>query len=365
MKFNLDNLLLEYERLEQDLSNPEVFKDQKKVKELSARKKQIHEVVELYKEYKNTYFAYNEAKEILYNEKDEELRELAKIQKEETSKKIIELEEKIKIALLPKDKDDDRDIIVEIRARAWWDEASLFAWELYKAYLIFAQNEWFKTEVIEESINEEGWVKEVIFRVKWEWAYARFKYESWVHRVQRIPETESKWRIHTSTATVAIMPEVDDFDIEIKETDLDIKACRASWAWWQHVNKTDSAIHMTHIPTGISVFCQEWRSQHKNRERALQILKSKIYAMEKEKRAREIWEIRFSQVWSWDRSEKIRTYNFPQDRVTDHRIWQNFSGISLIMMWKFWHIVDALRLAEQKAKLEQAWKLEWVWKKNN
>ena len=356
MKFNLDNLVSEYENLEKELSNPDIFKDQKKVKELSSRKKQLQEAVELYKDYKNTYNAYNEAIEMLEWEKDEELRELAKMQRDETSEKIIDLEEKLKIALLPKDRDDDKNIIVEVRAAAWWDEASLFAQELYKSYLIFAQNEWFKTEVIEESLNETWWIKEVIFEVKWEWAYSKFKYESWVHRVQRIPETESKWRVHTSTITVAIMPEVDDFDIEIKETDLDIKACRASWAWGQHVNKTDSAIHMTHIPTGIAVFCQEWKSQHKNKEKAFQILKSKIYAMEEEKRARERWEARLSQVGTWDRAEKIRTYNFPQDRVTDHRIWQNFSWIPTIMMWKLWHIVDALSIADEQAKLEAAGK---------
>lgn len=357
MKFNLDNLVVEYENLEKELSNPEVFKDQKKVKELSSKKKQLESAVSLYKEYKNAYASLNEAVDILYNEKDEEMRELAKMQKDESEEKIADLEEKIKYALLPKDKDDDKNIIVEIRAAAGWDEASLFASELAKAYMIFAENEGYKTEVSEESLSETGGIKEMMFEVKWEWAYSRFKYESWVHRVQRIPETESKGRVHTSTITVAIMPEVDDFDVEIKEEDLDIKATRASWAWGQHVNKTDSAIHMTHVPTGISVFCQDGRSQHKNKEKAYQILRSKIYAMEEEKRARERWEQRLSQVWTGERSEKIRTYNFPQDRVTDHRIGQNFSGIPQIMMGKLWHIVDALALADEQAKLAAASKI--------
>jgi peptide chain release factor 1 len=257
---------------------------------------------------------------------------------------------------LPKDQDDDKNIIVEIRAWTGGDEASLFAAELTKSYMIFLENEWFKSEVIEQTLWESGGIKEIIFEVKWEGAYARCKYESWVHRVQRIPETESKWRVHTSAITVAILPEVDELDIEIRDEDLEIKACRASWAGWQHVNKTDSAVHMTHIPTGISVFCQEWRSQHKNKEKAFQILRSKIYTMEEEKRAKERWEARLSQVWTGDRSEKIRTYNFPQDRVTDHRIGQNFSWIPLIMMWKLWHIIDALALADEQAKLEAAGK---------
>lgn len=285
------------------------------------------------------------------------MRELAKMQKDESEASIEKLEEEIKVALLPKDNDDDKNIMLEVRAWTGWEEAALFAWELSKWYIIFAQNEWFKTEIVEETISETGWVKEIIIEIKWEWAYKRFKYESWVHRVQRIPETESKWRVHTSAITVAIMPEVDDLDIEIKEEDLDIKACRASGAWWQHVNKTDSAIHMTHIPTWVSVFCQEWRSQHKNKERALQILRSKIYTIEEEKRAAERWEARLAQVWSWDRSEKIRTYNFPQDRVTDHRIWQNFSWIPLIMMWRLWPIIDALAIADEQAKLEAASKI--------
>lgn len=359
MKFNLDNLVIEYNNLQEELSKPEIFKDQKKLKELSFKKKQIEESVELYKEYKEVYKSLDEATEMLYNEKDEELRELAKIQKDESESMILELEEKIKISLLPKDKDDDKNIIVEIRAAAGWDEASLFASELAKSYMIFAENEWFKTEVSEESINETWWIKEMIFEVRWDWAYSKFKYESWVHRVQRIPETESKWRVHTSTITVAIMPEVDEVDVDMREEDLEIKATRASWAGWQHVNKTDSAIHMTHIPTWISVFCQEWRSQHKNKEKAYQILRAKLYAVEEEKRAKELWEHRLSQVWSGDRSEKIRTYNFPQDRVTDHRIWQSFSWIPQIMMWKLWHIIEALALADEQAKLEAASKINW------
>lgn len=354
MKFNLDNLVVELNELDERLMDPEIFKDQKQIREVSSRKKQIAPAVELYTKYKEAYEALNDAQEMLQTEKDPEMKELAKMQKDESEEAIIDLEEKLKIALLPKDKNDDKNIIVEVRAWTGWDEAALFAWELSKSYILFAESEWFKIEVSEQTIAEAGGVKEIVFNVSWEWAYKRFKYEAGTHRVQRIPETENKWRVHTSAVTVAVLPEVDEIDIEIKDEDLEIKATRASGAGGQHINKTDSAIHMTHLPTGISVFCQDWRSQHKNKEKAYQILRSKIYAVEEEKRAKEMWEARLAQVGSWDRSEKIRTYNFPQDRVTDHRIGQNFSWVPQIMMWKIGHIVDALAIADEQAKLEAA-----------
>lgn len=354
MKFNLDSLVAEYENLEAQLSDPSIFSDQKKVKEVSSRKKVISEAVNLYKEYKQAHVSLDEAKSILDTESDEEMRELAKMEREEAEAKIEDLESKIKISLLPKDQDDDKNIIVEIRAWTGWEESALFAWELSRAYLVFAEAEWFKTEIVEQSESENWWFREIIFEVRWDWAYSKFKYEAGTHRVQRIPETESKWRVHTSAITVAILPEVEEVDVEIREQDLEIKACRASWAGWQHVNKTDSAIHMVHIPTWVAVFVQEWRSQHKNKERALQIIRSKIYQAEQERISRERWEERLSQVWSWDRSEKIRTYNFPQDRVTDHRIGQNFSGIPQIMAWRLWNIIEALALADEQQKLEKA-----------
>ncbi len=356
MKFNLDNLVTEFENLEKELSNPDIFKDQKKVRSVSSRKKQLEEAVALYREYKQLNNDLNENKEMLKEEKDEEMRELLKEEIRETENKIPEFEENLKISLLPKDNNDDKNIIVEIRAWTGWDEAALFAWELARAYLTFAWEEWFKTEITEQTAPDTGWIKEMIFEVKWDWAYSRFKYESGVHRVQRIPETENKWRVHTSTITVAIMPEVDEIDIEIKDEDIEMSFCRASGAWGQHVNKTDSAVNLRHKPTWITVFCQDWRSQHKNREKAFNILRSRLYTFEEEKRAKERWEERLAQVWSWDRSEKIRTYNFPQDRVTDHRIWQNFSWIPQIMMWKLWHIIDACSVFDQQQKLEAAWK---------
>lgn len=354
MKFNLDNLVAEYQRLEQELSNPEVFKDQKKVKELSQKKKWLEEAVGLYKEYKAAHESLDEAVKILYEETDEDMRELAKMQKDESEVKITELEAKITLALLPKDPNDDKSIIVEVRAGTGWEEAALFAWELARAYLTFAAEEGFQVEISEQSESETGWLKEMIFEVKGEGAYSRFKYESGVHRVQRIPETESKGRVHTSAITVAIMPEVDEIDVQLNMEDVEMSFCRASWAGGQHVNKTDSAVHLKHIPTGLAVFCQDWRSQHKNREKAFQILRAKLYSFEEEKRQKEMWEARLAQVGSGDRSEKIRTYNFPQDRVTDHRIGQNFSGIPQIMAGRLWHIIDACAVAEQQMLLAQA-----------
>ncbi len=353
MKFNLDNLVLEYNKLEEELAKPEVFKDQKKVREVSLKKKQLEKSVGLYKEYKTINQALEEAIEMI-NSSDLEMRELALMQKEESEIKIADLEEKLKLALLPSDPNDEKNIIVEVRAGTGWEEAALFAAELSKAYMNFAEELWYKVEIDEQSDADSGGVKELIFEIKWEWAYSKFKYEWWTHRVQRIPETENKWRVHTSAITVAVLPEVDEVDIEIKSEDIEMSFCRASWAWWQHINKTDSAVHLKHIPSWIAVFCQDGRSQHKNREKAFQILRSKLYAFEEEKRSKEIWDTRLAQVGSWDRSEKIRTYNFPQDRVTDHRIGQNFSWLPIIMTWRLWPIVDALAVADQTEQLERA-----------
>ena len=354
MKFNLDNLVAEFENLEKKLSDPEIFKDQKKVKDVSSRKKSIEWAVNLYKEYKSINESLLENKAMLWEEKDEEMRELLKEEIKEAEIKIPEMEETLKIELLPKDPNDDKNIMVEVRAGTGWDEAALFAGELARSYIMFADSEWFKTEISEQTESEAGWVKEIVFEVKGEWAYSRFKYESWVHRVQRIPETESKGRVHTSAITVAIMPEVDELDFELNMDEIEMKFTRSGGPGWQHANKADSAVHLKHIPTGTIVLCSDGRSQHKNRDKAFQIMRSKLSILAQEQREKELWEARASQVGSWDRSEKIRTYNFPQDRVTDHRISQNFSGIPQIMMWRLAPIIDACAVADQQAKLEAA-----------
>lgn len=359
MKFELDNLVDEYNNLEKELANPEVYSDPKKLKELMQKKKNLEDTVMMYKEYKNTYSNYEEAKALLKTESDPEMIEIAKEELSSSEAKIADYEEKLNIMLIPKDKNDEKNIMLEVRAGTWWEEAALFARELANAYMIFAKAEWFQLEILDESLSENDGYKEIIMKISWYWAYSKFKFEAWTHRVQRIPETENKWRVHTSAITVAVLPEVDEVDVVLKDEDLEIMACRASWAWWQHVNKTESAIRVVHKPTWLFVECQDQRSQLKNKEKALQILRNRVHALEEEKRSQEIWAARLAQVGSWDRSEKIRTYNFPQDRVTDHRIGENFSNLPAIMMWKLWHIIEALSIADQTAKLEQLNK-SWV-----
>jgi peptide chain release factor 1 len=244
--------------------------------------------------------------------------------------------------------------MLEVRAGTGWEEAALFAWELARAYINFAEEKGFKTEIVEQSDSETGWVREIIMKINWDWAYSIFKYEWWTHRVQRIPTTESKWRVHTSAITVAVLPEVDDVDIDIKNEDVRMDFFRASGAGGQHVNKTESAVRLTHLPTWIVAECQDWRSQHANRDKAWEVLRARIYAAEEERKAKELWEERLAQVWSGDRSEKIRTYNFPQDRITDHRIGQNFSWIPQVMTGKLAPIVEALWAFDQAQKLENA-----------
>lgn len=356
MKFNLDNLVAEYEELEQSLWNPDIFKDQKKVRQVATRKKSIEWAVNLYKKYKTINEELVDNKEMLSAEKDGDMKDMLKEEINEIEEKIPEMEEELKIELLPKDPNDDKNIMVEVRAWTGWDEAALFAGELSRAYITFAESEWYKVEISEQTESEAGWVKEMVFEIKWEWAYSRFKYESGVHRVQRIPETENKGRVHTSAITVAIMPEVDELDVELNMDEIEMKFTRSWGPGWQHANKADSAVHLKHLPTWIIVLCSDGRSQHKNRDKAFNIMRSKLHLLAEEQRAKELWEARLSQVGSWDRSEKIRTYNFPQDRVTDHRIWQNFSGIPGIMMWKLWSIIDACAVADQQAKLEAAGK---------
>ena len=356
MKFNLDWLVDEYLELEVKLSDPEIFKDQKKVREVSTRKKTIEEAVEIYKEYKSLNESLEENKQMLKDESDSDMKEMLKDEIKEIETKIPVLEKKLTISLLPKDPNDDKNIMVEVRAWAGWDEAALFAGELSRAYITFAEAEWYKVEIIEQNAPETGWVKEMVFEIKGAWAYSRFKYESWVHRVQRIPETENKGRVHTSAITVAIMPEVDEIDFKLNMDEIEMKFTRSGGPGGQHANKADSAVHLKHLPTWIIVLCSDWRSQHKNREKAFNIMRSKLQILEEEKRAKEQWETRATQVGSGDRSEKIRTYNFPQDRVTDHRIGQNFSGLPGIMLWKLWPIIDACAVADEQAKLEAAGK---------
>ncbi len=271
---------------------------------------------------------------------------------EDLKKRIPELEDSLQIALLPEDPNDEKNIFLEIRAGAGGDEAGLFGRELALAYLAYAKTQGFQVDAVSESWNDASGYKEAIFKVDGHGAYSKFKFEAGTHRVQRIPETEKNGRVHTSTITVAIMPEVEDIDIDIREEDLEITACRASGAGGQHVNKTNSAIRVVHIPTGLAVECQDQRSQLQNKIKAISVLRSRLFALEEEKKEKELGESRLAQVGTGDRSEKIRTYNFPQDRVTDHRINQNFSNLPAIMMGGLGDIIDALTIADQTMKLE-------------
>lgn len=355
MKFQLDNIITEYESLESELADPAIYSDVKKLKTINQKKKSLEKTVELYREYKMLYANYDELKTLVTDEKDGEMLEMMKSEIALADKRIPELEEAIKIALLPKDPNDDKNIILEVRAWVGGDEAGIFAHELAEAYKVFARKEGYTLEVMSETWNDAGGYKEGIFKIEWgAWAYARFKYESGVHRVQRIPVTEKNGRVHTSTATVAVMIEAEEVDVVIREEDLEISACRASGAGGQHVNKTNSAIRVVHIPTGMVAECQNERSQLQNKMTAIAVLKSRIYAMEEEKRAQAEGATRLALVGTGDRSEKIRTYNFPQDRLTDHRIGQNFSNLPVIMMGDLTDILDACAIADQTAKLEAA-----------
>ncbi len=355
MKFSLDNIITEYESLETELMDPTIYADLKRLKATNQKKKSIQLTVELYREYKMLYANYDELKTLVTDEKDPEMLEMMKGEIAAADKRIPELEEAIKIALLPKDPNDSKNIILEVRAWVGGDEAGLFAHELAEAYKVFARKEWYTLEVMSESWNDAGGYKEGIFKIEGgAGAYARFKYESGVHRVQRIPETEKNGRVHTSTATVAVMIEAEEIDIVIREEDLEISACRASGAGGQHVNKTNSAIRIVHLPTGVVAECQNERSQLQNKLTAMSVLKSRIYAIEEEKKAKLEGATRLALVGSGDRSEKIRTYNFPQDRLTDHRINQNFPNLPVIMMGDLGDILDALAIADQTALLEAA-----------
>ncbi len=353
MIFALDPFVQELDAIEKLLESGEIYSDQRKMKEVMVRKKHLDPIVKMYHEHQKTMANLEEAKKMLWQETDEELREMAKIEIADIEHTLPILEEKLKIALIPPDPNDEKNVIVEIRAGAGGDEAGLFWAELAECYRLFAAKHRFHVETLSDSRNDANGIKELVMKISWDGAYSKFKFEGGTHRVQRIPETENKWRVHTSTVTVAILPEVDELDVTIRDEDLDISVSRAGWAGGQHVNKTESAVRMVHIPTGIVVECQDERSQLKNREKALGILRSRVYAFEEEKRHKALWEARLAQVGTGDRSEKIRTYNFPQDRVTDHRIGENFSNIPSIMMGNIDDIVLALGTYEQTEKLSK------------
>ncbi|RHP36300.1 peptide chain release factor 1 [Lachnotalea sp. AF33-28] len=349
----LDDILIRFEELLQELNNPSVVEDQAKFRRLMKEQTELSPVVDAYKAYKQAKQDVEDSLAILDEESDEEMRELAKEEMADAKRRIEEMEQKLKILLLPKDPNDDKNVIVEIRAGAGGDEAALFSAELYRMYVRFAERNRWKVETL--SVNESGigGFKEVVFMITGQGAYSKLKYESGVHRVQRVPATESGGRIHTSTSTVAIMPEAEEVDVELDMNDCKFDVFRASGNGGQCVNTTDSAVRLTHLPTGIVVSCQDEKSQLKNKEKALKVLRSRLYDLELAKKQNAEAEERRSQIGTGDRSEKIRTYNFPQGRVTEHRIKLTLYRIDSVMDGDLYEIIDSLIAADQAAKLSR------------
>ena len=337
----------------QQLCDPDVISDQENYTKLMREMKQLEPVVEKFRAYKAVK-AQNEEAFAMFNDasEDAELREMAQEEWNETSAQLDTIYEELKVMLLPRDPNDDKNVIIEIRAGAGGEEAALFAAELYRMYSMYAEAKGFKTEIANLNETELGGIKEVSFMVEGEGAYSRFKFESGVHRVQRVPETESQGRIQTSTATVAVMPEAEDVELELDPADLQIDVFRSSGAGGQKVNKTSSAIRITHLPTGMVVECQDERSQYKNKDKALKVLRARLYDIEKAKHDAEIASERRSQVGTGDRSERIRTYNYPQGRVSEHRIGLTLYKIEQILNGDLDEIIDALITADTAEKLK-------------
>ncbi len=345
----LENVEKRYEELTQLISNPEIIAKQDEWQKLMKEHASIEEIVLKYREYKKAKQAMSEAEELM---KDAEMKELAEQEYYENKDKLPKIEEELKILLIPKDPDDDKNIICEIRAGAGGEEAALFAGTLFRMYTMYAERKHWKLEVLNENETGLGGYKEISFMITGKGVYSRLKFESGVHRVQRVPDTESSGRIHTSTSTVAVLPVVEDVEIEINPADIKMEVFRASGAGGQHINKTSSAVRLIHEPTGIVVECQTERSQFQNKDNAMRMLRTKLYEIEKQKRDSEIESSRRTQVGSGDRSEKIRTYNYPQGRITDHRI-----GMSIYQMENFLNgdldeMIDNLTAADRAEKLQ-------------
>ena len=347
----LEDLRIRLDEILNELQEPDVANDQNRFRKLMKEQNDLTPIVEAYNEYKECKQAIEDSLEMLEEESDEEMRELAKEELNDNKKRVEELEQELKILLLPKDPNDEKNVIVEIRAGAGGDEAALFAAEIYRMYMHYAESQRWKVELVECEEIGIGGMKNVTFMIDGKGAYSKMKYESGVHRVQRVPETESGGRIHTSTITVAVMPEAEDVDIQIDEKDIRIDVMRASGNGGQCVNTTDSAVRLTHYPTGIVIYSQTEKSQLQNKDKAFALLRAKLYDLECQKRHDAEVEARKSQIGTGDRSEKIRTYNFPQGRVTDHRIGLTLYKLDKIMNGDIQEIIDACIAADQAAKL--------------
>ncbi|WP_059171832.1 peptide chain release factor 1 [Bacillus sp. FJAT-27445] len=343
-----------YEKLNELLSDPAIINDSKKLREYSKEQSDIQETVQVYREYKEAKAQLQDAKAMLDDKLDAEMREMVKEEVNELSEQVEEYEERLKLLLIPKDPNDDKNVIFEIRGAAGGDEAALFAGDLYRMYSRYAESQGWKTEVMDANPTGLGGFKEIIFMINGTGAYSKLKFENGAHRVQRVPETESGGRIHTSTATVACLPEAEEVEVEIHDKDIRFDTFASSGAGGQSVNTTMSAVRLTHIPTGITVSMQDEKSQHKNRDKAMKILRARVYDKFQQEAQAEYDQVRKSAVGTGDRSERIRTYNFPQNRVTDHRIGLTIQKLDQILEGKLGEIIDALIMEDQSAKLERA-----------
>ncbi len=341
-----------YRKIESELANGEVMADIELYKKLMKEYSSLQPVVEKFREYKACVSSIDEAREMMESESDSELHALALDEYRDGKDRLTVIENELKALLLPRDPLDERSVVVEIRAGAGGDEAALFAGVLYRMYTMYAETKRFKTELVSANETGLGGFREITFTVNGDGAYSRFKFESGVHRVQRVPETESSGRIHTSTATVAVLPEADDVEIEINPADITVESCKSSGAGGQHINKTESAVRITHKPSGIVVECQEERSQFKNKDKAMKLLKTKLYDIKLREQNEKIASARRSQVGTGDRSERIRTYNYSQSRVTDHRIGLTVHSLEAFLNGELDEMIDALATAEAAERLK-------------
>ena len=341
-----------YDEINHKLSDPAVISNQGEYKKLMREYSELEEIVGKFREYKKVNNDISDARELLNDNLDKDFREMVEAELKESLQNLEVIKDQLKILLVPKDPNDDKSVIVEIRAGAGGEEAALFAGVLFRAYSMYAERRRWKTEIIDSNPTELGGFKEVVFSIEAKGAYSRLKFESGVHRVQRVPTTESSGRIHTSTITVAVLPEIDDVEeVNINPADLEIDTYRASGAGGQHINKTESAIRITHKPSGIVVTCQDQRSQHKNKDKAMKVLASKLYEIAQQQQSSEVAQARKSQVGTGDRSERIRTYNYPQGRITDHRIGLTLYKLESVLDGDLDEIFDALITSDQAGKL--------------